>query len=250
MPKKIISFSLWGNQSKYLVGAIENVKLARTIYPGWICRFYVGRSTWNDMTKFMAELESYENTEIVKMKEDGNWEGMFWRFLPCSDKEVDVMLSRDADSRLSLREKSAVDEWLASDKLFHIIRDHPFHDVKILGGLWGAKKGAVPNMKQLIGNYSKGNFWQVDQNFLSEIIYPLIKDNVLIHDEFHGGKNILLQRNEFEFIGDSFDEHENRHPEYWKEVQKSERNKSSNSKQRLQNLLKKMARDNTKGNFY
>ena len=44
------------------------------------------------------------------MDEDGDWSGMFWRFHPCSEEDVDVVLSRDTDSRLTQREKDAVDE--------------------------------------------------------------------------------------------------------------------------------------------
>ena len=49
------------------------------------------------------------------------------------------MISRDADSRLSLREKEAVEKWINSDKDFHIMRDHPHHYYPILGGTWGFK---------------------------------------------------------------------------------------------------------------
>ena len=55
------------------------------------------------------------------------------------DNTVDIFLSRDLDSSLSTREKSAVDEWLNSDKLFHAIRDHPSHNGVLLAGLWGVK---------------------------------------------------------------------------------------------------------------
>ena len=37
--KKIIAFSLWGDQPKYTVGAIKNADLAKEIYPDWTCRF-------------------------------------------------------------------------------------------------------------------------------------------------------------------------------------------------------------------
>ena len=37
---KLITFSLWGQDPKYLVGAIRNAELASEIYPDWICRFY------------------------------------------------------------------------------------------------------------------------------------------------------------------------------------------------------------------
>ena len=41
------------------------------------------------------------------------------------------MLSRDCDSRLNKREKLAVDELLKSDKNFHIMRDHPWHNTEM-----------------------------------------------------------------------------------------------------------------------
>lgn len=217
----VISFSLWGDNPKYLQGAIENARIAADIYPNWVCRFYVGRSVWLYQPQFISDLESNSNCEVIKREEDGDWSGMFWRFLPCSDPSVDIMLSRDTDSRLSVREKAAVDEWLSSDKLFHIVRDHPFHDVKIMGGMWGAKRGAISEMSELINDYIKGDFWQVDQNFLATVVYPRVKEVSLVHDEFGGGKVIPYKRVGWEFIGDSFDKNGNRHPTYWRELKKA-----------------------------
>ena len=36
--KKIISFSLWGNNAVYVLNALVNADLALKIYPDWICR--------------------------------------------------------------------------------------------------------------------------------------------------------------------------------------------------------------------
>jgi len=40
--KKIVAFSLWGNNPKYTVGAVRNAELTPSIYPGWTARFYCG----------------------------------------------------------------------------------------------------------------------------------------------------------------------------------------------------------------
>jgi hypothetical protein len=40
---------------------------------------------------------------------------------------VDTLLSRDSDSPVFPREEDAVREWLATNKTFHIMRDHPGH---------------------------------------------------------------------------------------------------------------------------
>ncbi len=39
--KKIISFSLWGNNKKYLNGALLNYSAQPYIYPDYKCRFYI-----------------------------------------------------------------------------------------------------------------------------------------------------------------------------------------------------------------
>ena len=128
---------MWGNNPKYTIGAIKNAQLLNTIYPGWIAWFYCGNSVPEEIVEY---LNSSENCEVFRMNEPGNWMGTFWRFYPASIEEVDVMLSRDCDSRLNKREKLAVDEWLKSDKNFHIMRDHPWHNTEILAGLWGGGK--------------------------------------------------------------------------------------------------------------
>ena len=215
--KKIISFSLWGDNPKYTIGAIENVKIAKQIYPEWICRFYLGKSVPNEIC---SQLNEFENTELIDMNEDGDWRAMFWRFYPASENDVDVFIVRDTDSRLSFREKQAVDEWINSDKGLHIMRDHPYHNSLIMGGMWGMKKGTFPKMKELIEIYKGGDFWQVDQNFLNEMVYPLCKNNTFIHDEFMTfetwKKPFPSKRNDKEFVGDVFDEKNQRHPEYYK----------------------------------
>lgn len=213
--KKIISFSLWGDNPIYTIGAIKNAELTNEIYDGWTSRFYCGKSVPNDI---ITKLQSIPNCEVILMEEDGNWEGMFWRFYACEDS--DVMLSRDTDSRLNMRERLAVDEWLSSDKDFHIMRDHPYHTAVILGGMWGCRNGILKNIKKLINNYKKGNFWQVDQNFLRDIIYQLVKNVSFIHDEFFNFESqkhkFPTQRIDKEFVGDVFDERDVRHPNYFK----------------------------------
>jgi hypothetical protein len=219
MSKKLITFSLWGTDPKYTVGAIRNAGLAAILYPGWVCRFYVGKSVPSEI---LTALKNMKNTEIIEMGEEGNWSGMFWRFYPASEEDVDVMISRDCDSRLSLRERFAVEEWLKSDKGFHIMRDHPWHGMEILGGMWGVKKGVLPEMKTKIKNFVKGEFWQVDQRFLTKEIFPSIKDNCFVHDEYFdlnkNKVNFPSERINKEFVGDVFDYNENRHPDYWKHI--------------------------------
>jgi hypothetical protein len=214
---KIISFSLWGNNPKYTIGAIRNAEIAKELYPDWICRFYCGKSVPSDV---LTTLKNMNNVEIIEMSEDGNWTGMFWRFMACEDS--DVMISRDTDSRLSLREKLAVDDWLMSNKDFHIMRDHPYHTAVILGGMWGCRNGILKDIKKDIDDFSKGNFWQVDQNFLKEKVYPKIINNSYIHASFCNFETHCVEfssiRINKEFVGDVFDENNVRHENYYRMI--------------------------------
>ena len=53
--KKVISFSLWGDNPKYTIGAIKNAELAPFIYTGWEVWFYVANSVPHDI---VSELET------------------------------------------------------------------------------------------------------------------------------------------------------------------------------------------------
>jgi len=180
--KKLITFSLWGDNPKYTVGAIRNAELAERLYPDWTCRFYIGEHTLGAVEyQFLCQKS---NVEYVKMPAGmEGWKGMFARFLPASEDDVDVFISRDCDSRLSEREVYAVNEWLASPRLIHAMRDHPEHSVPILGGMWGAKRHAIPNMKELIDKWNREDRWQTDQEFLRDMIWPQHHHKVMAHDD-------------------------------------------------------------------
>lgn len=208
--KKIVSFSLWGDSPKYCVGAVKNAQLMKQFYPGWESWFYCGNSVHQSI---LDELQS-EGCKVILKDEPGDWTGMFWRFEPISTSGVDVMISRDTDSRISARESAAVNEWLQSGKLFHVMRDHPAHATEILGGMWGARKPILGDMKHLIDNYMKGNFWQVDQNFLKEVIWPRVAYTTCTHDEIFAKLSFPALRNGCEFVGQVFDENDIPNAEY------------------------------------
>jgi hypothetical protein len=183
---KIISYSLWGNKALYVINAIKNADIAADIFPEWKCRYYISP---NVKQIFIDELKKRNNTEIIFQSQDENWNGMFWRFYAAEDAKTknDAMISRDADSLLNERDKACVDQWLSSDKDFHIVRDMCAHNVKIMGGVWGVRNNILGNIKQLINNYSRkinNNRKNIDQEFLWDIIYPIVKNKAFIHDAY------------------------------------------------------------------
>ena len=177
---KVISFSLWGKSEKYLVGAMENICLAKEIYPDWQCWFYLDSS----VPSYMHSKINESGGRVILISDvKGLYHGMFWRFLSIDDPEVDVFISRDCDSRLNYREKAAVDEWLASNKCLHTMHDHPYHKpVPILRGMWGLKKGCVNNMREKIDKWGFYHKKGIDQEFLHRVIWPLLVHNCIRHD--------------------------------------------------------------------
>jgi len=205
--KKVISFCLWGDNPIYNTGAIRNTELAKEIYPEFECWFYIHKESV--LKETINKLLTFDNTKIIFKEGDLNHcKPMMWRFLAIDEPDVEIMLSRDTDSRLYLREKIAVDEWLLSDKLFHIMRDHPYHATKILGGMFCTKKiPQIKSWKNIMDLFNQSGHRDYDQTFLSEYIYPIIVNNSMIHASFHRweshSKNFPIAfDNEYKFVGE------------------------------------------------
>jgi hypothetical protein len=195
---KIISYSLWGNDTRYTFGAIRNAELAKEIYPDWDVHIYISDHVEEEIQNKLMDLDC----TLIKFIEKGDWTGMFWRFFAADG--FNTVISRDTDSRLSYREKAAVDEWLDSDKDFHIMRDHAYHNTPILGGMWGARNGILSGVKDMIHDYNKGNYWQIDQEFLRDTIYPIVKGRAYVHDPFFERKPFPFPRNDKHFVGQAY----------------------------------------------
>lgn len=127
-----------------------------------------------------------DNTKVIfKYGELSSSKPLMWRFEAIDDNDVELMMCRDTDTRILFREKLAVDEWLNSDKIFHIMRDHPHHSSHILAGMFGTKK--VPEISSwgsLMNKIVQKNI-DYDQEFLKYYIYNNIKDNSVVHATFH-----------------------------------------------------------------
>jgi hypothetical protein len=201
---KIISFSLWGNNLKYCIGAIRNAELTSIIYPSWISRFYIHKDVDQ---KYIDQIKNL-NAQVFIMEENPDWKAMMWRYLAAKDKDVELFISRDCDSRINNREKSAVDQWLMSDKNFHIMRDHPYHGFSILGGMFGVKNNGFEILNESIAGFNFQNSYGTDYNFFNSDLYPKIKKDSLIHDEFFDKKPFPTMRLNNQFVGAIFDEND------------------------------------------
>lgn len=217
--KNIVAYSLWGDGAMYWVGALKNIEQVKQYFPGWICRFYIDSNCKQELINTIVG----DNVEVILVDSKDSFHGMFWRFWAAEDPEVDIFLSRDCDSRFSEREVEAIKEWLSSDKDFHIMRDHPYHTVPILGGMWGCRNGILRgvNLSASIEKWNQFGRKGIDQDYLGQVIYPFVKERSMEHSEFNlrfGGdiRPFPTQRKDYEYVGDIFDENDERHPDYWK----------------------------------
>ena len=204
--KKVISFSLWGDNPTYNIGAIKNAEQAKIFYPDFECWFYIHENVPKETIDI---LKSMSNTKIIIKTGDLNTnKPMMWRFEAIDDPDVEIMMSRDTDTRFTQREILAVNEWLISINEFNIMRDHPHHYFCILGGMFGTKKiKEIPSWNSIMNTFSQTGSRMYDQDMLRDYIYPIIKDNSTIHATFHKmephAKDFPIKYcNELRFVGE------------------------------------------------
>lgn len=180
--RNVICFTLWGHDPKYTYNAVLNARLVPRVYPGWRARFYVDETVPSEiieaLTNYGARVIQVASDSRVHLK-------LFWRFLASDDPQVERFICRDCDALVNPREKAAVDEWLASGRRFHAMRDHPEHAELIMAGMWGGVAGLLPRLSHQAVAYYEGHVqkWRwVDQDFLRERIWPMIRSDCLIHD--------------------------------------------------------------------
>lgn len=192
--KKIISFSLWGDNPKYGVGAILNAQLAAKYFPEWECYFYYDKTV---PKIYIDTLQTFSNSKTIEIT-DGSY-GAFWRLLPM--KKDTIVLSRDTDSRLSERERSIIYDWLGTLKKVCIIRDHIRHyDFFILTGMLAVRDG----LPQIIFDEMKFKLFETWYAAEQVFIGDSIKKYMLNECEIYGFKEKAWLRYTYESIGKDF----------------------------------------------
>lgn len=183
--QNIIGFSLWGDEPRFISGAIRNAEAAARIYPGWTCRFYCDDSVPPNVRSHLLDL----GAQVRMMNEAGrSLDGRFWRLLVINDESVKRFQIRDCDSILNAREQAAVEEWLLSGWYFHVMRDFVSHSQVIVGGLWGGVGGVLPPLETLLEHFNPaGASDGGDLRFLRQMVWPTIRQSALSHDSVFTG---------------------------------------------------------------
>lgn len=175
------SFCLYGPEKpRYHEGMMENLQLIQQHFLDWRVFVYVG----DDITEErIQKMVSYPQVILRKTGKLGEV-NMIHRFFAIDEPGVDLMLVRDADSRIHWKDRWAIQQFVKSDAVLHIIRDHKEHTSPILGGLWGLRKtdfSVQRAYEQYVEDKSLGHRWAHDQNFLADIVYPKFKSQAIVH---------------------------------------------------------------------
>ena len=213
--QKLISFSLFGQQDKYLIGLQKNIELVKIYYPNWNIIVYYQ----NIQDDYLTQIE---HNVILRDMNNSSLCGTMWRFLAHDESNTERFMIRDADSRISQREVDAVNEWVDSGKILHIMRDHPHHGHMIMGGMWGMVCQSDLNMKleceKYMQNKNKEHWSMTDMLFLRDIIYPKYVSNSKIHAtyakfELHAEDfpSILIDK---KFVGEIYNADDSREYQY------------------------------------
>lgn len=201
------SFCLYGPENpRYYPGLLGNIALARKHFPTWKVYVYIAPDVDSTMVERLTRLSN------VELRETGvtGPANMIHRFYAIDEPTVDIMMVRDADSRLHWKDRWAIREFLRQPQFVaHTIRDNIDHTADIMGGLWGLRKSSGLNLHSEYVSYTedrtKGPRVGHDQNFLSDVIYPKVVGRMLVH--YSNGRRKLGEfaiEFPFEWINDMY----------------------------------------------
>lgn len=204
---KVISYSLYGDNQMYCAGAIRNAEIVREKYPDWKCLIWFDSSVPSETIESLAK---FENVLLVDMT-GSLIPGMYWRFLCLDVPDIEVFCVRDADSRITDREVSAVEDWLKKDKTLHLMRDHPHHNYPVMGGMWGFRNDRsrwriTDRLNYWISNQRKTFAKMDDMDFISHI-YSDYQEDCVVHDDWMRCKNSVpfpRARTDKRFVGEIY----------------------------------------------
>ncbi len=184
--KNVISFSLWGTAPFYGYGAMINLVLSRTVYPGWSCRFYVDATVPRPCVAFLRD----NGADVRNIEDEYPGVGLFQRFLVMNDPTVGRFLVRDCDARLSAAEADLVREWIDSGRPFHVVRDHVLHNELMIGCTWAGRTDCGIDIVELMRRYFRLTNGPTakyghDQRMLGLMLWPLIRGHSLVHDKYY-----------------------------------------------------------------
>lgn len=182
MSKKVISYSLWGTNPRYITQAVENARRIAELMPDWECRWYIGSNVSSAVKAKLIALGG----RLIEMGESAGSSGMLWRFRVLLETDVAIALFGDADADKTKREIRLIRDWEKSGKSLFIVRDHPNHVALIMGGAWGLTQKDFSVAARMIfdGTENSCQTYGHDEYILATRLYPLFMKDSWLHSPF------------------------------------------------------------------
>ena len=216
----IFSFCLYGTDIKYYMGMKENLNVINKYYEEYTIYIYLGKT---HLEEYIVDyLENYRNVKIIETNED-NAINTIYRYKPILVQNIKSVIVRDADSCINERDHYCINDFIKNNDndnlICQVIRDHYWHKSKIMGGLTMFRNLDITDKYDIIAKEFARIFdeikdtlqvYGIDEALLSQKIYPLIKDNIIIYTNicaYDGEKirNIDFVNNNTNFCGNVID---------------------------------------------
>ena len=207
--KPIVSFSLFGTEPKYYIGAKKNVEEIKKFLPEWEIRIYYHENMIldNEVDSLIELGATLINVKgIVLGDKESIHYPFFWRFLSFFEDTPSIV--RDLDSRFSDREVQYIKNWMDSSCDYFIIRDHPWQ-APVPSGLFGVKR-FVNEFKEHFINFVNTDElrWGSDQEILRIYMEEINKENIF-YCGYDDRTNYIPRDDKNFFIGMQMDENDN-----------------------------------------
>ena len=208
--ENIIAFSVYGNNSLYLDGMLDNIEAAATLLPNWTCRIYIAENCpllpYLDRDKCQIVVMPLSVNGIDRNSKD--WHNdynnvyMTWRLHALDDKSkynvglppTKNVVFRDCDSMIGKTDSYIINSWVNSTYLAHRIHSCPQQQISnLMGGLWGVRSNHISDIDYLLEEYiinyktyaNNEPYIFLDLWFLTHRIWPNINYSIMSYGVGH-----------------------------------------------------------------
>jgi len=170
--RKCISFCVTDDSLKSI---IENILLAKELYPEWEIRIYI-----DSKNQMCNELEKLTINIIKVFKTSKLTNELFYKMLAIQDNDIDYVIFRSFKNRISKREVKFVNNWIESEKILHLITEtDPIYKIGLSGIFLSKFKKLSLNINH---SFTHGTHKYEPEAFIyNNLLMKLPKSEILIH---------------------------------------------------------------------
>lgn len=216
--RRVLSYCVFGTQDKYCLGMVKNLEQIKVLFPSYEIWIGIG----NDVPQNYIDIyKSYSNVKLTHFNcNKGRLTA--YRLFPIDDPTIEIVFTRDADSRFSDRDIWCMNQFINSDYKIFTIRDHIFQTSKLQLGQTGFRNLGNLNVRAQYMAFLKTigtdiDYYYNDQQFANDYIYDKFHNNIVAFTPYakYPGEIVcnidIARKSDTDFCGNVylFDEHGN-----------------------------------------